>query len=212
MALYTKQAGAAARARMARRAKRARFIKQYSKTAAYAVVGLVLLAILAVMTPYGPGWVWADIMKNKMQGPDKITPGTFRRLYNLGVFYSYTMKPDEALRCFNEIGINYYSFRLSDYGKDPGTYQEQRKKAITQVSRGLSNGPPFQVDDSDLPYVSYAIYRIGHILDSRGGRQFTYNLYNDLYAKEFFVKYPNLADSDITKAITDVIMRYEGRK
>lgn len=212
MAIYNKKAAAAARARMAKRGKRERFLKQNKKR----IIIIVLLAILvlggAIMTPWGPNWYWGKIQETKMEGRGRVRAGAIREFYNLGVFYVYTMRQDDALRVFDEIGNLYFGVPLSKYGSSPDMYYDQRMTALEKKENGQTAGPPFDIDPSDAAYVGNAIYRTGLILDTRGGRQWTYNMNKDLFINILEANFPNNLDPVTTGLIHDQIDRYEGRK
>lgn len=212
MAIYNKKAAAAARARMAKRGKRERFLKQNKKRIIIIIVLAIILLGVAIMTPWGPNWYWQKVQETKMEGRGRVRPGAIREFYNLAIFYVYTMRQDDALKVFDEIGNLYFGVPLSKYGVSPDVYYDQRMDAIEKKENGQTVGPPFDIDPSDAAYVGKAIYRTGLILDSRGGRQFTYNMNKDLFVNVLEANFPNNLDPSTTGLIHDQIDRYEGRK
>lgn len=212
MAIYNKKAAAAARARMAKRGKRDRFIKQNKKRIIIIVLAVIFVLGGAIMTPWGPNWYFAKVQETKMESRSRVRAGAIRDLYSLAVFYVYTLRQDDALRILDEIGDLYFGVPLSKYGLNPDLYYEQRLTAIESKEKGTIPGPPFDIDPSDAAYVGNAIYRAGLILDTRGGRQWTYIMNKELYVDILEANFPNNLDPATTGLIHDQINRFEGRR
>ncbi|MDR1613816.1 MAG: hypothetical protein LBT97_13695 [Planctomycetota bacterium] len=212
MAIYDKNAGAAARARMAKRAKRAQFIKRNKKRVFYGILAFFALVGLAIFTPYGPNWYWNKIQQTKMAGPGRVRAGAIGEIYGLGRFYVLTMRPDESLKIFDEIGNLYFGFPLSKYGTNADTYYDQYMDGVEKKGKGQIVGPPFDIDSSDISYVGSAMFEIGKILDTRGGRQWNYRMYKDLFVEILEAKHLESLDPRIVKLVHDQIDRFEGRK
>jgi hypothetical protein len=210
--MYNKKAAAAARERMAKRARRAQFWKKNKKRVLIIILIAIAVPIIGLLTPWGPDWYYAKIQREKMQTPGRLRPGTLQKLFTLGVFYGYSMKSDKALEMFDEIGLAFFGVPLSKYGMDPNRGYDERMNNIERKAKGLSVGPPYDVDRSDIKYVGNAIYRIGQILDTRGGRQFTYILNKEFYMGILDEEYPDELDPDTTRLINDQMLRFEGRK
>lgn len=192
---------AAARARMARRAKRTRFLKENKKRILLIFLGFLLILFLAFFTPWGPDYYYGGIQMKKMATNSTVSEGTIAELYKLGQFYSYTLRKNQAVEMYNEIGELFYGFKFEEYALDPDKANEKRFQAQRAIAKGLSSGPPYKVADSDIPYVGYAIAAAADILMENGPKDFPKRLYFNLYLNDFAVEYPNNLDEKITKNV-----------
>lgn len=211
--LKDKQAkAAAARARMAKRSKRQRWIKENKKRITYCVLGFILLVFLAIFTPFGPDFYYNNIQMRKMESPTNIAPGTLKDLYSLAMFYQYTFRTKQALEVYNEMAGYYYVFKLTEYANNPDMAWEKRRTALNAVKSGGSKGPPFTINDIDMPYVGLAIFRAGEIMQGDQPKQFVYRIYKDLYLEEFKVEHPEAVEEKPTELIQRFVDKVEGRR
>lgn len=203
---------AKAKARMAKRAKRARFFRENKKRLLMIFLGFLLIVFLLFGTPWGPNYYYMRIQEQKMENPGTVAPGYLRKLYNLGIFYAYTMRGGDALRCFNEIGTLYYGFSIMDYAQNPEGAEDKRFEAEKRIRKGLGNGPPFKVPEEDIKYVGYAIYEVGELIRKEQSRQFPYRIYQGLYLDNIMKEHPLSCDPEITRIVTNYVDRFTGRR
>lgn len=201
---------AAARLRMAKRAKRARFIKENKKRILMIVCGFLLIVGLCVFTPMGPGYYRSMLDERRMDRPGVVSPGAIKDLYGLGVFYAYSFRGSLALECFDEIGRLYFGFKITAYPRDVPGNIEKRRLAEVQKKKGLSQGPPFEIDGSDIPYVAYAVWRTGEIIQHNRAKQDTYVIYRDLYMEEFADKHTYPLEPEVTALVKAWNDRFRG--
>ena len=206
------QKAAVARGRMARRAKRARFFKEHKKNILLAFIGFIIVVLLCVFTPWGPDYYYNQIQQRKMESPGAVAPGVLRDLYGLANFYNFTFRKAEAMKCYDEIGTLFFGFKISEYGMKPEVNFEQRRQAEIQIKKGLSSGPPFRVPDSDVIYVSLAIWRVGEMLHADGHRAFAYRIYKDLYSDEMVEKHGIYTDQHVNEIVKIYADKFTGRR
>lgn len=212
MALKANPKAAKARVRMAKRAKRDRWLRENKKRLLMIFVGFLLIVFLAVGTPWGPDYYYSRLQERKMNGPDAVAPGYIEGLYKLAVFYNFTLRESEATRCYDEIGKLYFGFTLSEYARNPGAAQDQQEMALTRIKKGLGNGPPFTIQDSEARYVGYSIWRLGEIMHKTQSRQFVYRIYNGLYMEDILDKYPIYCDATVTSTVKAYVDRFQGNR
>lgn len=210
MALKMDAKAAKARARMAKRAKRARFFQENKKRLLMIFLGFLLIVFLLFGTPWGPNYYYMRLQEHKMENPGEVSPRYIEGLYNLGVFYNYTMRSADALRCYNEIGTLYFGFSISDYAYNPEAAEDKRFEAEKRIKKGLGSGPPFKVPASEIKYVGYAIWRVGDIIRRDQSRQFTYRIYKGLYLEDLLVNQPLSCDPKITEIVKGYVDRFTG--
>lgn len=203
---------AAARARMAKRSRRQRWIKENKKRITIGILVFIVIAFLAIFTPWGPEFYYNEVQARKMESKDVVSPGAIRDLYSLATFYHYSFREKNALDIYNEIGIAYFGFKITDYGLSPENAKEKRRQAELNKKKGVSGIPPFKIDDSDLPYVGLAIFRTGEIMQKDRPKQFIYRVYQELYLDEFLEEHPDAADADITDEVQRYVDRFMGRR
>lgn len=186
---------AKARSRMARRAKRARFFKEQKKRIMIGFVCFLLLVFAVFFTPFGPDWYYGKIQLNKFASPGVVNEGAIRDLYKLGVFYSWTMRKNQAMETFDEISTAYYGFTFSQFAANPEQAWDKRFASEKNVAKGRSIGPPFKISDVDLPYIGLAIHEAAFIMkDSGRSKQFAKRLFRDLYIGDFYENHPEVCD------------------
>lgn len=203
---------AAARARMSKRAKRARWWKENKKRVTIASLGFLALVFLGLFTPWGPDYYYGGIQNRLMESPTRMAPNTIKDLYKLGVFYNFTLREDQAMEMYNEIAKYYYAFTFTEYSVDPESALERRYEAERRIKRQEAKGPPFEVPQNEIKYVALAIWRAGEILQKGGSRQFTYNIYKDLYLTEMIEDHPYAIDSGTKAIVEGYVQRREGRR
>ncbi len=203
---------AKARGRMARRAKRDRWFKENKKRILMIFLGFLLIAFLAFFTPWGPDYYYNKLQEKKMSAPDTVAAGYIEGLYKLGVFYNFTMRENDAMRCYNELSTLYYGFSIYDYATNPETALDKRDDAEARKKKNLSNGPPFRVPDSDLKYIGYSIWRVGEIIQKAQSRQFTLRIWKDLYLDEFKEQHPIQCDPKVTEIVKNYVDRMLGNR
>lgn len=197
----------AARNRMAKRAKRQRFFKENKTRIMYGVILLFLLFLFAFFTPYGPDYYKSKIDETKMASKSYVREGYIKELYGLALFYNYTFREAEALKCFDEIYRLYAGFTLLDYVRSPEDNLEKQRQAILAMEREGFAGPPFKIADSDLPYVGYAIWHAGENMVKVMSRLLVNKAYEDLYLGEFYEKHPDKCDPEVTDLIRSYIRK-----
>lgn len=203
---------AAARARMAKRAKRARFMKENKKRITMIIVGFFILLALCFLTPWGPGYYRMKIEERKMQSPTAVSSGVIRDLYKLGEFYQYTMRSKDALACYDEIARLYFGFRITEFPRDPAGAFEKRRLAEVAIKKGMGNGPPFSIDESEILYVAKAVWRAGEIMSGDRSKNHILAVYRDLYQGELQQKFPHHMDSEINEIVKNWIDRQRGAR
>lgn len=203
---------AAARARMAKRSKRQRWMKENKKRLTIGILAFIALVFLAIFTPWGPDYYYGGIKLHLMETPTKISSKSLEKLYKLGTFYQYSLRSGAALEIYDEIGYLYFGVKLTEYGRTPTTAFEKRRDAEIRIKKGQIKGPPFTIPEEDIKYVALAVWRAGEIIKSENSKQFTYNIYNDLYLEELYQEYPNQMDRDVTEIVRGYVDRLKGRR
>lgn len=203
---------AEARARMAKRAKRARFWKENKKRITMLTLFFFLLTFLALFTPFGTDWYYGKIQNMKRESTHSVAPGVIRELYKLGVFYSYTFRKTDALRCYDEIATLYYGFTFKEYAENPADAFDKRRNAEARKTRGEILGPPFPIQDDEIRYIGYAIWRYGEIIMYGQSKFFTQNIYEELYIDDILAKFPQYCDDDVTTFVRNYVDRMRGNR
>lgn len=212
MAIMNPAKAGKARQRMAKRAKRSRFWKENKKRLTIIILAFLAVVFVVFFTPLGPDYYRAKIEERKMETSRNVAAGAIKDLYNLGVFYQYTMRKPKALEVYDEIGRLFFGHKLVEYAMNPERVYERRLEMETNVKRGTSSGPPFVVPDSDIPYVALAIWRVGEIIQFDRSKHFAYNLYNDLYLEEMGERYPHELDPEVTALVQAYCDRFRGAR
>lgn len=180
---------------MARRAKRARFFKEQKKRIMLGFVCFLLLVFVVFFTPFGPDYYYGKIQLNKFSSRGVVNSGAIRDLYKLGVFYSWTLRKNEAMEMYDEIAKAYYGFSFSEFAADPERSWDKRFAAEKNVAKGTSAGPPFRIDDSDIPFVGLALHEAAFLVkDSGRSKQYARRLFRDLYMGDFYENNPGACD------------------
>ena len=123
------------------------------------------------------------------------------------MFYSYTGRSDDAVRCFDEIGLLFFGFKLTDYSLNPTSSMDKRYAAEDRIKQGASFGPPFTIPDSDLKYVGYAIYHTVDLRQKAVPRAVNIRLYRELYMDWFLDQHPEACDKGVTELVETFMRR-----
>lgn len=203
---------AAARARMAKRSKRQRWMKENKKRLTIGILAFLGLVFLALFTPWGPDYYYGGIKLHLMETPTKVSSRSIEKLYKLAVFYQYTLRSDAALDVYDEIGSLYFGAKLTEYGRAPSAAFEKRRDAEIRIKKGQIQGPPFTIPEDEVKYVALAVWRAGEIISKENSKQFTYNIYNDLYLEELNKEFPGQMDRGVTEIVQGYVDRITGRR
>jgi hypothetical protein len=202
-----------ARERMAKRSKRARWWKEQKKHVLMIVGGIVLIFGLMVFTPFGPDWYYNRIQNSKLAGPGQMTQGTIKRLYNLGVFYSYSFRSSEAVKIYDEVATYFYGFTFSEFAMNPLAAMDKRYAAEDLIAENASVGPPYSITGEDLKYVGLCLAEAGFLAqDSGRSRILAANLFNELYMGDFYAEHPEACDPETTELVKAAGDRLAGRR
>ncbi len=212
MALKVDARAAKARSRMAKRAKRDRWWKENKKRLLMIFLGFLLICFLCFFTPWGPEYYYSKLQDRKMASPDAVAAGYIEGLYKLGVFYNFTLRNSDAIRCYDEVGSLYFGYGITEYSKNPEAALDKRFTLDDRKKKGLSPGPPFIVPSSDLKYVGLAIWRVGEIIQKDQSRQFTYRIYNGLYLEDFKEANAIHCDPHVTEIVKNYVDRFTGSR
>ena len=205
-------AAAAARARMSKRAERQRWWKENKKRLTIAFVFLIILTFVAFFTPLGPSYYRNKINDNLLTTDGRVTPGSIAKLYKLGVFYHYSFRLSQAQECYDEIGRLFFGFKITDFALDEEAARLQRETALANIKKNLISGPPYGVDDDEIKYAGFAIWRIGEIIEVNSSRLYTVNLYEKLYIETMEVDYKQHCDPDVNSIIHRYVDKARGRR
>jgi hypothetical protein len=170
---------------------------------------LVVIALAAIFSPVGPDYYYGKLQARKMSSRTDLAPGYLEGLYKLGRFYSYTMRTDDALRCFDEIGTLFFGFKITEYSMNPGSAMDKLEDAKDRIKKGAFFGPPFKVPDQDLKYVGYALWQVGDLQQkSNKHRSIILRIYKELYMDWLKAEHPQACE----KPVTDLLDMYIKRR
>lgn len=192
---------AAARSRMSKRAKRQRWMKENKKRLTLGILGFVVVVFLALFTPFGPDWYYGGIKNELMESPTRVSHRSIEKLYKLGVFYNWTLRAKKAMEVYDEIGVLYFGYKFSEYAASPAHSAEKREMTLYRIKKDQVKGPPFTIPEDEIQYVALAVWRAGEIMSKDLSKQFTFNIYKDLYLDELLEQYPDQMNLDVTRLV-----------
>lgn len=168
-------------------ARRAKWRKRWQKWKTV-IVAVTLLVVLVpsflAFTPWAPQWYHDKVMeelldaeaKQKDPKTKKVSPEAFKQLYDLAMFYSYTLRSDDAVAGWDELAKMRYGYSLVKWVFSDG--QDKGKKAERLASKMELNA------ECDA-YAGYAVARLAEYYDMKKHKGFALRLYEELYMKDF---------------------------
>ncbi|MDR1535992.1 MAG: hypothetical protein LBU64_13015 [Planctomycetota bacterium] len=195
--------------RVTQRAERNRRVNRIKKNIFISLGVMAAAVVVALLTPLGPEYYYNTLQKNKMNG-GAIASGYISGLYRLGMFYLYTLRGENALNCFDEIGVLYYGFSFSEFAGNPEKSFDKRTRALADIGKNAGYyGPPFVIPEEELIYVGRSLVRVGESY-LKAQKRFTGRLYKFLYINDFQENNPEACDPGDREAVASHVAMNPG--
>ncbi len=157
---------------------RAKWRKRWHKWKTIIVATLLLLILVPsflCFTPWAPRKVYEGILATKIDPKTKkLRPESVESLYKMGMFYSITMREDEARECWDKLTEWYYGYSISRWASDSLRKKEYRNRKKNRL----------KFPKKSICWVGYAMYRLGESRNLHKHKQQAKKIY-EKYLKDF---------------------------
>lgn len=121
------------------------------------VVLIIFVPSFLAFTPWAPDMVCEWIEKNRTDPiTQQVKPVAAERMYNLAMFYYFTMREDKAMETWDKLTQWYYGYSMRRWAARQLTRAERSRRTIKKNKLAF--------DPDAERYVGFAVFRMGEYL------------------------------------------------
>jgi len=163
--------------KLAWRAKWRRRWHQWKTIIFIIAVLIVVVPLFTAFTPWAPQMVRDAIEQERLDSSgESILPAYAERLFKMGMFYSITLRDDEALRCWDDLCTAYTGYNIRRWAADVMNKSDRSRKEQKERKKKFS--------PEAACWVGYSLYEMGQYLDRKKHKQQAKKIY-EFYLEEF---------------------------